>query len=241
MKKIITKGLIVTSLILGSTSLLANADFNFAETKKNIESTLLFQMQKIKVNKIYDYENFYMVTAEKDGKPLGVPVGISKDYKYILPQVININNGTPVALPIDIERLKDKQNFSYGTGKKQYYIFTDPECPYCKKLEVKMEKYKDVGTFHYFMFPLTQIHKEAMAMSKYILAGKDDAEKASRLKSISAGSIDYKQAKYTAAENEKLDALVKASMDLGMEIGVSGTPTILNDKGERVSEADFTK
>ena len=38
-----------------------------------------------------------------------------------------------------------------GTGKRQLVVFSDPNCPYCKKLEVELDKLNDV-TIYTFIY-----------------------------------------------------------------------------------------
>ena len=49
--------------------------------------------------------------------------------------------------------LKDAIKSVKGTGKRQLAIFSDPNCPYCKQLEVELNKLNDV-TLYTFVLPL---------------------------------------------------------------------------------------
>ena len=49
--------------------------------------------------------------------------------------------------------LKDAIKTVKGNGKQQLTIFSDPNCPYCKKLEVELDKLNDV-TIYTFIYPL---------------------------------------------------------------------------------------
>ena len=48
---------------------------------------------------------------------------------------------------------KDAIKTVKGTGKRQLFIFSDPNCPYCKRLEVELDKLNDV-TIYTLIYPL---------------------------------------------------------------------------------------
>ena len=49
---------------------------------------------------------------------------------------------------------KDAIKTVKGTGKSQLFIFSDPNCPYCKRLEVELDKLNDV-TIYTLIYPRT--------------------------------------------------------------------------------------
>jgi thiol:disulfide interchange protein DsbC len=46
-----------------------------------------------------------------------------------------------------------------GTGERSLYIFTDPDCPFCRQIEPELDKLKDV-TIYYMLMPLSDITAE---------------------------------------------------------------------------------
>jgi len=64
--------------------------------------------------------------------------------------------------------LQDAIKSVRGTGKRQLAIFSDPNCPYCKQLEVELKKLKDV-TIYTFILPLKQ---QSIAPSKQVYCEK---------------------------------------------------------------------
>jgi thiol:disulfide interchange protein DsbC len=50
-----------------------------------------------------------------------------------------------------------------GTGKRHLAVFSDPDCPFCRRLEQELEKVSDV-TIHLYLMPL-RIHRDAKAKS----------------------------------------------------------------------------
>ena len=58
-------------------------------------------------------------------------------------------------LPLDKAFVKVK-----GDGSRKIAIFTDPDCPYCKRLEQELAKVSNV-TVYVFLYPLPQLHPDA--------------------------------------------------------------------------------
>jgi len=49
-----------------------------------------------------------------------------------------------------------------GNGKRKMAVFTDPDCPYCKKLEQDLTKVTDV-TIYVLLYPIAELHPDAPA------------------------------------------------------------------------------
>lgn len=142
--------------------------------------------------------------------------------------------GKPLAFPKEAQVIKDGVSFSYGTGKKELYVVTDPECPYCVKFEKALEGKLDDYTVHVILFPLS-FHKNAPAMVEWIMEGKNDAEKRERFEQLMLkNSTTYKSLikdpkkpfKYSALTQEKMNKTRKAVE----ELGVRGTPATYDSK-----------
>src|SRR5690606_6943125 len=68
--------------------------------------------------------------------------------------------------------LKDAVKSVRGTGKRQIAIFSVPNCPYCKQLEVELKKLKDV-TIYTFILPLKP---QSVAPSKQVYCASNSAQ-----------------------------------------------------------------
>lgn len=145
--------------------------------------------------------------------------------------------GTALGFPFNSDYVKEGVSFSYGTGKKEIYLITDPECPYCarfaKAAEGKLAEY----TVHVIFMPLS-FHKKAPAMVEWIMMGKDAAEQKSRYDALLLkGSKDYaKNAKqpfvYSAEVKEKMAKAELATM----ELKVRGTPALYDANFKPLSQ-----
>ncbi|MFW1953407.1 DsbC family protein [Acinetobacter beijerinckii] len=119
---------------------------------------------------------------------------------------------------IDWKKLpfKDAIKTVKGNGKREFVIFSDPNCPYCKKLETELDKLNDV-TIYTFIYPLKP---QSIAVSKQIWC---DANQAYAWKNLLEKNIQPK-AKTCANPIER-------NLELGRKLGVTGTPTLIFANG----------
>ena len=127
----------------------------------------------------------------------------------------------------DLKTIKEGIVFTFGKGDKEIYLVTDPECPYCQKLEKEKGKIlEDKYRVHVILFPLP-FHKNAVKMSMYILAAKSDKERRERLKEIING--DKKWQKFNPKNKEEFEKILnelKKSVNAARELGAQGTPSL---------------
>ncbi|MBF0539493.1 MAG: DsbC family protein [Nitrospirae bacterium] len=119
-----------------------------------------------------------------------------------------------------------------GKGKNTVIEFTDPDCPFCRKVGEFLAKRDDV-TRYVFLFPLVQIHPKAMEHAKYILCSED---KAKALEEVMAGKHD--DDKSEVCKDESIDKKLAENLELGASIGINGTPYLVVN-GEIVQGANI--
>jgi len=119
----------------------------------------------------------------------------------------------PLDLAIKIQR---------GNGKRVLAMFTDPYCPYCRKLEQSLLQLDDISVY-VFMYPV--IRPDAADHSRAVWCSKD------RVKAW----LDL-----AAAEQPKVPTAsascanpVDKVLELGRSLRVTGTPTLFFANGER--------
>lgn len=112
-----------------------------------------------------------------------------------------------------------------GTGKRTLVVFSDPDCPFCKRLEQSLEQLNDV-TIYTFLYPLAQIHPDARrkAVAVWCSPNREEAWRALMLRNV-----------LPAAAN--CDNPVDATVALGQRLGVNGTPTMFSSDGRRIAGA----
>ena len=114
-----------------------------------------------------------------------------------------------------------------GNGKRQLFVFSDPDCPYCQMFEKNVVAKLTDTTIYTFLFPLPN-HPDAKKHSQQILCSQD----------VAKTWIDFMREK-KALPNETncmAAANVDKSYKLGVEVvGVEGTPTIILGNGQIMS------
>ena len=113
-----------------------------------------------------------------------------------------------------------------GDVKHTLYVFTDPRCPFCKKLEAELVKLKNVR-IHTFLTPLTSLQPDAKEVSARIWCSENPAK---AFENFMLHGLELKTEAKCATpltENEKLMT----------ELGIKGTPTLFFENGERVTGA----
>jgi len=175
-----------------------------------------------------------LITAFLDKKTSELYIGSAYD-----------KEGKAILFPKDAKVVNAGVAFSYGKGKKDIYIVTDPECPYCTKFEKAIMGKLDDYKVHVILFPLS-FHKKSPAMVDWIMQGKDDAQRKERFEEIMLkGSTKYKElikdAKkpfvYSSATKEHMERSDKAAM----ELTVRGTPAIYDAKFNPLSQDQILK
>lgn len=124
--------------------------------------------------------------------------------------------------PIDVRALPlDKAiRFVNGNGKRKLYVFSDPDCPYCKRLESEIPQLKDTTVF-VFPYPIEQLHPNAPAKSAGVWCQLDRAK---AWRETLSGVKTY-------AGTEKCLNTVKGVVELGRKLGIDSTPTMFNASG----------
>lgn len=117
--------------------------------------------------------------------------------------------------------LKDAIVLGPKNAKKKVAVFTDPDCPYCRKLHEAMkqllDKRNDVA-FYIFLRPLP-MHKDAYKKSQTVLCEKS-------LKLLD-DAFSGKPLPEPACSKDKLEKMIS----LAKSFGFNSTPTIVRDDG----------
>ena len=130
-----------------------------------------------------------------------------------------------------------------GNGSRFLAVFSDPDCPYCKRLEVDLQDLTDV-TIHTFVMPLASLHPQAREKAvKVWCATGSDASMAARVgawhvlmrsgASGSAGAWERKASK----DDIECDHPIDRNVELGQSLGIHGTPTLVAGDGRMLQGA----
>ena len=113
-----------------------------------------------------------------------------------------------------------------GDGSRKIAVFSDPDCPYCKRLEQTLTQLDNV-TIYTFLYPLVQLHPKAPEVSRAIWCSPD------RVKAWD----DYMLRKIAPKAAGNCDNPVDKIVEFGKSKRIGGTPTIFFTDGKRVPGA----
>lgn len=124
-------------------------------------------------------------------------------------------------LPLDLAIRKVK-----GDGSRTVAVFSDPDCPYCKRLERDLAKLDNV-TIYIFLYPLEELHPKAPEVARAIWCSPD------RVKAWD----DYMLKGVAPKASGSCDNPVDKVVEFGKSKRISGTPTLFFADGKRVPGA----
>ena len=107
----------------------------------------------------------------------------------------------------------------HGEGKRQFYVFSDPDCPYCQQLEKELVGIDNVTVYTY-LFPLVGLHPDAYRKAVAIWCAND--RPLALFEFMTSGKL---------SENGDCPNPVDRNIRLGNSLGINGTPTIIFDDG----------
>lgn len=110
-----------------------------------------------------------------------------------------------------------------GKGSRKLAVFSDVDCPYCRKFEAELAKVDDI-TVYTFLYPIEGLHPKAVQTSKQIWCAPDRHKAWEDY--ITTGSVPKNDG---SCANP-----VDATIALGSQLKVSGTPTLIFANGQRV-------
>lgn len=113
-----------------------------------------------------------------------------------------------------------------GKGERKIAVFSDPDCPFCKRLEQDLAGMDNL-TVYLFLLPLAELHPQAVALSKDIWCAEDRAQ------AWSAYMLAGKKPEAGRSCDHPVDAIAK----LAGELGIQGTPAIILPNGRRLDGA----
>ena len=116
------------------------------------------------------------------------------------------------------ELIKDAIKIVFNKGSKKYdfIIFTDPQCPFCRRVEKFFLKHNVTVYANFFPLPF---HKNAKKWSLEILSSKDKLKAMRQIRETNK-DLDVKITKEAKNRLKKMIALAN-------KIGVRGTPFII--------------
>jgi len=109
-----------------------------------------------------------------------------------------------------------------GNGSRKLAVFSDPDCPYCRKAEAEFAKLDDI-TIYNFAYPLP-MHPDAGRKAKLVWCSKDRAKAWQDL--MLKGTLPNGKA--------DCDNPIDENLALGAKLRIDGTPAIIFPNGKRI-------
>jgi thiol:disulfide interchange protein DsbC len=126
-----------------------------------------------------------------------------------------------VAFPEDHLRLAIKT--VHGRGEKKVAVFSDPQCGYCKRLELELAKLENV-TIYTFPYPI--LGDVSQQLTNHVLCARD--QQAAWSSAMTKGQLPIQRT---------CDKGFEELLTLGKSLGITGTPTLIASDGRMLSGA----
>lgn len=207
-------------------------------------TTLLKGIDKVLAVEFSELPGFWTVDAEKSGQKFPIFIDFSK--KYVLAgsiikmatgedltqqRIAKLNNGKPLVAQQKTEQRKidlktipldDAILLGKADAKVKVIVFTDPECPYCKKLHIELKSVVKADpniAFQIKLMPL-KMHPNAYGICKTILCSENPL-------SVLEASFSGAPVVASACPTTKVDE----SMATAQRLGITGTPALILPDG----------
>ncbi|MDO5638437.1 MAG: DsbC family protein [Neisseria sp.] len=127
---------------------------------------------------------------------------------------------------IDFSSLPLKQAIKEvrGNGKLKVAVFSDPDCPFCKRLEHEFAKMTDI-TIYSFMMPIASLHPDAARKAEQIWCQPNRT----------SAWIEWMRQGKLPPQAAACDNPVAETTSLGEQLGFTGTPTLVFPNGRTQS------
>jgi thiol:disulfide interchange protein DsbC len=124
-----------------------------------------------------------------------------------------------------IEAIDTSKQITFAPEEPQYelMVFTDIDCGYCRKLHAQIKEYNDNGiAIHYMAFPRAGVGSRSYEKFVSVWCAADQQGAMTQAK---AGSDP---------EPEQCDNPIAEQYQVGMQLGVTGTPALLTADGKLI-------
>jgi thiol:disulfide interchange protein DsbC len=125
------------------------------------------------------------------------------------------------SLPLDLAFKKVK-----GNGQRKLAVFSDPDCPFCARLENELKNIDNV-TIYTFLYPIDQLHPDAARKARMIWCAPD------KVKAWDA----FFESGALPKNDGSCDNPVAATNALGQKMRVTATPTLVFADGSVIPGA----
>lgn len=197
----------------------------FAGTAEDVEKRLKDQYPATKITKVREsrVNGIYEVimgrnvayTDESGRYMIFGHLFDMKEQKDLTAEVLEAINRIDISLLPEKDAIKTVR----GKGERKMFVFSDPDCPFCKRLEAELVKVDNV-TIYTFLYPLEGLHPDARRKADVIWCAKDKAK-----------AWEEFMANGKLPDASTCETPIERNLRLGNTLGVNGTPTIIFEDG----------
>lgn len=203
------KRVVVLSVALSS---ILFAQSNSKELIAELEKLPLLNSKHIELRKAEKlYNDWYHIEAVNNGRKLEF---FTDKNIIVMGQGFDLKDGKQLKFEVDVKKFVKASAFTVGKGSDEYFIFTDPECPYCKQLDELLPLFYDKAKFHIFFYPL-DFHLAAEGMSRYILSQPREKRETAARDMMSKKQTLPNILKKTDKHNGKMYSILLDSVEKG--------------------------
>ena len=157
---------------------------------------------------------------------------VSEDGRYLIQgDVVDLNTRSLIEKSTKVKNLKlslidsindaDKIIYPAENEKYQIHVFTDVDCPFCRRLHNNMEQMNELGiTVKYLASPLASLHPKAHGKMQKIWCAKDRKQ-----------AMDDYNDQGIVANSPNCSNPVANQLATSQQLGVTGTPAIFLSDG----------
>lgn len=120
---------------------------------------------------------------------------------------------------IKVSELNLKDAIKMGKGSRKLYVFSDPDCPYCRQLQGELGKLKDVELY-IFPYPLVGLHPQAKQVAESIWCQAKQAD-----------AWNNYLLKNAAPPVKECDTPIARNLAFGEKHQIFGTPALIFPDG----------
>jgi thiol:disulfide interchange protein DsbC len=195
------------------------------DIKKNIESRFpghsVDSVNKSPIANLYEVvvDGEHVIYADKTGKYIieGMLVDTATGRNLTQDKIDKLT-----AVKFDSLPLQQAIKIVKGDGKRRLAVFSDPDCPFCRKLEPELAKLTNV-TIYIFQYPLP-MHTDAARKSRLVWCSPDP---------VKAWDDLMLNGKLPEGKDDCANP-IEANLALGEKLHVQGTPNIILPDGSRI-------
>ena len=228
--EVFMKKLLLSSAIFLGLSSAAFADANLQHFNNLIQGVTIEKVQASEIDGLYEVfvkESLYPIFLSKDGKymlegnAIDLVKGVNMSESYV-----NAKNKDK------IKTLDEKDMVIYKAPNEKYVVtvFTTTDCPFCRRLHEQRDQYLAEGiTIRYLGFPFRGLSSQGYSDLVSIWCS-DDRQAALD------GAVKFAEGKGGAAPKAvSCKNPIQDQYQLGIDMGVSGTPAIVMPDGSIIA------